>query len=188
MSVSEALPDGQMHQAQEVPESPFPAGRYRLSAAAAKELRELKRQYRTLPPRGLRYQTVPGAQFLLALREFRQVHRHPRRVVADALGISPQAVAQLELRSIPRKPAKWPSQEDIATLRALWRAAHGSGTPIRRTSTEYKRIHLTLVSLYDRDYAATEIAAALGVSPRQISRFEQPPISRRPPPANDDAD
>ncbi len=144
------------------------------------QLDQLHAMYVDLPPRVVRWRTQAGQKFLVALDD--AVAAHGIRPVASALGVTTQAIYLMRDHTVNRQARPWPTQEDLRDLRAALRTVASAASrqySVGRTSTEYRQIHEALIPLLER-FAIGDLATALGIRTRQLSRFTDPPL---PPPA-----
>ncbi len=147
------------------------------AGASRPDLKHLITLYRHLPHPSVRWQTIPGGQFLDLL--FVCVEFHGPQAVAHAQKSSTQGLQYMLTRLRPRHPRPWPAPQDLRDLHVAWRAvraAHLAGTVVRRTSPGYTPIHEALTELLTRNFTVLDVALAMGVPARQLARFTQPPL------------
>lgn len=155
---------------------PAPRDRPDDTADPPADLVRLNELYQALPHPTVRWQTQPGRQFLDTL--FVCTEHHSVKEVASALGISAPAIYYMMERPRPARPRTWPSPEDLRALNVTWRAvraAIGAGRRVRRKSPEYAAVHRELTKLLER-FPLRDLALAMGVPSRQLTRFTQPPL------------
>lgn len=143
------------------------------------DLADLALRYQNLPPRSIRWKTDTGRDFLNQLEQ--ATIDHPVRVVAEALQTSHQAIYYMRWRVRLGHTEAWPTGADLRELQAAWRvveARHARCQQVRRTSPEFERVHIALMTLTQR-FSFPLLTSALAISPRHLRRFLDPPLNTR---------
>lgn len=141
------------------------------------DLFHLRELHRSLPHPLVRWQTEPGRRFLDLL--FAAVEHYDLKTVADALGMSVQGVDYMLNRVRLSQPRRWPSPDDLRDLNAAWRAIRAAREfrrTVRRTSPEYLPVNRALCVLLDQQFDLGDIALAMDVPRRHLTRFVEPPL------------
>lgn len=145
------------------------------------DLTDLRCRYGRLPPKGVRWTTDVGRDFLNRVET--ATNDYPVRIVAEALGTTHQAIYAMRWRIRHEHTGAWPTDDQMRDLRAAWRiveALHLRKQQVRRNSRAFEDVHVALLALQQQfPYRVIARALALDGRSRALRRFLDPPLNSR---------